>query len=58
MERVKKDIGADASSVIINNSATHGSVDSYPTLGSVGSYAGNRQLLFMEKEKFISVKCT
>ena len=46
----------DASSLIINNSATIGSVASCPTLGSVGSYAGNRQLLFMEKDKFISIK--
>ena len=46
----------DASSVIINNSATLGSVASCPTLGSVDSYAGNRQLLFMEKDKFISIK--
>ena len=39
--------GADASSVIINNSAT---------LESVASYAENSQLLFMEKDKFISIK--
>jgi type I restriction enzyme R subunit len=58
-------MGDDAFSVIINNSATLGSVGSCPTLGSVascptlgsvGSYAGNRQLLFMEKDKFISIK--
>ena len=65
--RVKTVIGADASSVairddassvIINNSATLGSVAPYPTLRSVGPNAGNRQLLFMEKDKFISVKGT
>ncbi len=37
----------NASSVIINNSAT---------LGSVASFEGDSQLLFMEKDKFISIK--
>ncbi|MCR5550159.1 MAG: transposase [Bacteroidales bacterium] len=54
MKRVKK--GADASSVTTGVDASSVTINNSATLGSVASYAENSQLLFMEKDKFISIK--